>query len=65
MDKISFFLRCLRDEIQLPIRILNPTNINEAFVLAKIYGLICVEYKEAMEEWIFQFHSVGIQIEFE
>ena len=34
--KLSYFLSGLRDEIRLPVKILNPKNLNEAFGLAKI-----------------------------
>ena len=34
--KLSCFLSGLRDEIRLPVRMLNPKSLNEAFGLAKI-----------------------------
>lgn len=36
LDKLSCFLSGLRDEIRLPIRMLNPANLDDAFGLAKI-----------------------------
>ncbi|KAF5468733.1 hypothetical protein F2P56_012865 [Juglans regia] len=35
-NKLSYFLSGLRDEIRLPIRMLNPLSLNDAFGLAKI-----------------------------
>ena len=34
--KLSCFLSGLKDEIRLPVRMLNPQSLNEAFGLAKI-----------------------------
>ena len=36
LHKLSCFLSGLRDEIRLPVRMLNPQSLNEAFGLAKI-----------------------------
>ena len=36
VHKLSCFLSRLRDEIQFPMKILNPRNLNDAFGLAKI-----------------------------
>jgi len=36
MDKMSCFLSGLKDEICLPMRMLNPQSLNETFGLAKI-----------------------------
>lgn len=34
--KLSCFLSGLKDEVRLPLKMLNPKNLNEAFGLAKI-----------------------------
>ena len=34
--KLSYFLSGLKDEVKLPVKMLNPKNLNEAFGLAKI-----------------------------
>ena len=34
--KLSCFLSGLKDEVRLPMKMLNPKNLNEAFGLAKI-----------------------------
>ena len=34
--KLSYFLSGLKDEVQLPVKMLHPKNLNEAFGLAKI-----------------------------
>ena len=34
--KLSCFLSSLKDEVRLPMKMLNPKNLNEAFGLAKI-----------------------------
>lgn len=35
-NKLSYFLSGLRDEVRLPVRMFNPTTLNDAFELAKI-----------------------------
>lgn len=35
--KLSYFISGLKDEIQLPVRMINPINLNAAFGLAKIF----------------------------
>ena len=47
--KLSCFLSGLRDEIRLPVRMLSPKSLNEAFGLAKIqeeYNLSCRKYSK-------------------
>ena len=47
--KLSYFLSGLRDEIRLPMRMLNPKSLNEAFGLAKIqeeYNWSCRKFSK-------------------
>ena len=45
--KLSYFLSGLRDEIRLPIKMLNPKTLNEAFGLAKILEAYMVSCKRS------------------
>ena len=49
VHKLSYFLSVLRDEIRLPVRMLNPKSLNEAFGLAKIqeeYNWSCRKFSK-------------------
>ena len=48
--KLSCFLSGLRDEIQLPIRMLMPKSINEAFGLAKIQEEYLVSSRKSFKD---------------
>ena len=45
--KLSCFLSGLKDEIRLPVRMLNPQSLNEAFGLAKIQEEYVLSYKKS------------------
>ncbi|XP_075669683.1 uncharacterized protein LOC142639376 [Castanea sativa] len=47
LHKLSCFLSGLKDEIRLPIRMLNPRTLNEAFELAKIQEEYVFSYKKS------------------
>ncbi|KAL4622255.1 hypothetical protein ACB092_06G284100 [Castanea dentata] len=49
LHKLSCFLSGLKDEIRLPVRMLNPSTLNEAFGLAKI-----------QEEYVFSCKKVNV-----
>ena len=53
LHKLSCFLSGLKDEIRLPMRMLNPQSLNEAFGLAKIqeeYELSCKKSVKFQQE---------------
>ena len=53
LHKLSCFLSGLKDEIRLPVRMLNPNTLNEAFGLAKIqeeYVLSCKKSSRFQQE---------------
>lgn len=50
--KLSCFLNGLRDEIRLPIRMLNPQNLSSAFGLAKIQEEYLFTSKKSTRPWI-------------
>ena len=45
--KLSCFLSGLKDEIRLPVRMLNPQSLNEAFGLSKIQEEYNWSYKKS------------------
>ena len=49
--RLSCFLSRLRDEIRLPIRMLNPQNLNAAFGLAKIQEEYLFACKKNVRPW--------------
>ena len=49
--RLSCFLSGLRDEIRLPIRMLNPQNLNAAIVLAKIQEEYLFACKKNVRPW--------------
>lgn len=50
--KLSCFLSGLKDEIRLPVRMLNPQNLNAAFGLAKIQEEYLMASSRSIKSWV-------------